>query len=95
MFLSQRGQEPLAGLLAGVDAVGDADAAEVIAGKLEGGQLRGEFFDFSNAFEVAEGVLRHRLAPAFDVRRDGRRCDVNEFGEITDTPPEKNIPGLE
>src|SRR4051812_16751795 len=70
--VSWRGEDPLRGLLAFADAVGDADAVVGVAGEGEGGDLRGESFDAGDAVEVSDVVLGHRLLPAEDAGEEGR-----------------------
>src|SRR5262245_21298086 len=58
----------LRGLLAGMDAIGDADAVVGAAGQAEGRKFCQRTFDSSYARPVADVVLRHRVGMAPNTR---------------------------
>jgi hypothetical protein len=70
-------------LLAGADAIGDADAAVAVAGKRESGQLLAQALDAVEALEVADAVLGHGGLPFIDAgeERSGAEAeDLLQFG---------------
>ena len=70
------------GLLAGADAVRDADAAVSVARQCESGQLLAKAFDSIEAFEMANAVLRHGGLPSVypgKQRRGAKAEDLLQF----------------
>ena len=67
---------------AGANAVGNADAAEGVAGNGEARDEGNGFLDAIDAVEVAGGILRHGAAPAIealDARLRGEVKDLAKF----------------
>ena len=70
------------GLLAGADAVRDADAAVAISGEGESGQVLAQAFDAVETFEMPHAVLGHGGIPFVDAgeKRCGAQAqDLLEF----------------
>ncbi len=73
----------LRSVLAGADAIGNADAAIGVAGERQAGELLAEALDTVEAVEMADAILRHGGLPFVDTckkRRGAEAEDLLQFG---------------
>ena len=72
-------QDLLRSVLAGADAIGNADAAVGVAGERQTGELPAEALDTVEAVEMADAVLRHSRFPFVDTGKKGRGAEAENL----------------